>query len=81
MARTGDYYSRENDDDYLEPEWFGGDLLMIQDRQDVPTVTLRRQVPLGEICGDGEGEEEQIDGGGDSREVVFHGLLDVGLLS
>jgi len=30
---------------------------------------------------DGEGEEEQIDGGGDSREVVFHGLLDVGLLS
>ena len=28
---------------------------------------------------DGEGEEEQIDGGGDSREVVFHGLFDVGL--
>ena len=27
VARTGDYYSRENDDDYLEPEWFGGDLL------------------------------------------------------
>ena len=44
---------------------------------------LRRQFGLDRTLGhsDGEGEEEQIDGGGDSREVVFHGLLDVGLLS
>ena len=29
MARAGDYYSGENDDDDndLEPEWFGGDRL------------------------------------------------------